>query len=63
MDTIEMRPKQTNADKFKEVFGLYGKMMPQYFYQFYVNEDRDGVDVRAREWWDMPYEVPKGEIR
>ena len=48
-------PKQTNADKFKEVFGSVGLL----YEMFDFNSNSYGV--HHSKWWDMPYVAPKGE--
>ena len=46
-------PIQTNADKFKEVFGW----SPYNSGGDYINAPYDMLWT----WWDAPYEAPKGE--
>lgn len=53
-------PIQTNGQKFEEVFGINGKYLAAMFYDYCVNEERDGVAIKPACWWDMPYEAPKG---
>lgn len=50
-------PIQTNADKFKEVFGFepYADMA------WAAANDEYAAELHDTAWWDMPYEAPKGE--
>ena len=47
-------PKQTNIEKFKEVFGRLPRS--------YVMADGKPMSGMPDEWWNMPYEAPKGEL-
>lgn len=46
-------PKQTNGQKFDEVFG-YGP------HDFSSASPETTVVELTRKWWDAPYEAPKG---
>ena len=47
-------PVQTNADKFKEVFGSTGLLYEMFDF------NSKGYGVHHSKWWDKPYEAPKG---
>ena len=66
-------PKQTNADKFKEVFGVEpvdcqgetfamptGKGIPCSECKNWTNPDVYNCVDYGGAWWDAPYEAPKG---
>lgn len=49
-------PIQTNADKFKEVFGFepYSDMA------WAAANDEYAAELHDTAWWEKPYEAPKG---
>ena len=61
-------PIQTNADKFKEVFGVapYNDLLEDYVCPPSAARGEIGCSLKKRcdecahSYWDMPYEAPKG---
>lgn len=49
-------PIQTNTDKFKEVFGFE----PCTDMAWAAANDEYAAELHDAEWWDAPYEAPKG---
>ena len=61
-------PRQTNADKFKEVFGVtpFNDLLEDYVCPPSTARGETGCSLKrcdecSHSYWDKPYEAPKGD--